>query len=454
MSGRKKGFVGVDRSVLERIRARAAERSKQNSVTLHLDDSGLVSMEAEIDRTCGRQTALEAMFVDCSADLQTLEAQVGEQIRSLQHGMVAQLGSIELDVRSAFQDVSDHINDLHSDVEANRIEMARLGEVVDGIEAREEALFIEAERWLDGATRLLEFIDAVYKHDRLAPGTFADLEARLSRAELAYQRGGSEAAYVLAESVYFDLSKLRITLETQTLRSLAFHQAARTQAAGLHQFSISSREVNAWDLEGNELDIMVDADYWSQRQLGRQSSRLARLVEELTRTTTEALDPVWLEQLVFETLPEMQRELDQTLTQARLAALEAQLRANIAERVIEALEGQGYQMVGENLPKDFRDGCRVKMVCLDGSSVEVLVAGIPGHNGQNELMLLSDDVDRRSSHELDRRASEVVDALAGTGLVVGQFRADELDRQTRLPGRQVITDLKVRQPAETHLMGE
>ena len=452
MSGRKKGFVGVDRTVLELIRRRAAERSRQSPPTPQLDDFGLAAMKAEMERAQDRQAALEMSLADSSADLQVLEAQVSGQILTLQQGLVAQMVSVETELQTVFEGISTQINDLQCDLETTQAEMTEFDEAVQGIEAREEALFCEADSWLDGATKLLEFIDAVYAHETLAPGAVADLKGRLSRAELAYLRGAAEAAYVLAESVYFDLSKLRIYLETNRMRWLAFHQAARTQAAFLHNIAISGRRVNAWDLEGNELDIMVDADYWSQRQLGRQTSRISRLVEELAHNTTEMLDPIWLEQLVVVTLPEMRAELDQTLTQARLAALQAQLRANIAERVIEALEGQGYQMAGENLPEDIRKGCRVKLLSLDGSSVEVLVAGVPGHTGQNELLLLSEDAGRKSFYELDRRASEVVHALSGTGLVVGQLRPEVADRMAPVPMGQVITDLKVHQTVGTHLL--
>ena len=454
MSGRKKGFVGVDRTVLEQIRRRAAERSKQIPPKSQLDDSGLAVMKTEMDKSQERQALLEASMADCSSDLQTLETQVSGQIRSLQQELVNQMVSVGADIQMVFQGVSTQLHDLQCDLETTQAEMAHLGEVVQGIEAREDALFSEADRWLDGATKLLEFIDAVYAHETLAPGAALDLGARLSRAELAYQRGAPEAAYVLAEGVYFDLSKLRIYLETSFTRWLAFHHAARTQAAELHRMAVASREVKACDLEGNELDIMVNADYWSGRHLGRQTSRIARLAEELTHSTTEMLDPVWLEELVLETLPRMQAELDQTLTQARLAALEAQLRANIAERVIEALEGQGYNMAGENLPEDIRDGCRVKLLSLDGSFVEVRVAGIPGRTGQNELSLLSEEGGRWSPHELERRASEVVHALSGTGLVVEQLRPEKTDRQEPIPKPQVMTELKIHQSGGAQLLGD
>jgi hypothetical protein len=454
MSGRKKGFVGVDRAVLDAFRKRVVERNKQAPLILHLDDTGLAAVEAEFDRAQGRQTTLETALVDCSADLQTLEAQTSEQICSLQQGFATQMAARETEIQTAFQGITEHIYDIQSDLETHREKVEYLGEAVHGIEAREEALFCEAASWLDGAAKLLEFIDAVYAHETFSPGVITDADGRLSRAELAYQRGAAEAAYVLAESVYYDLSKMRIYLEIQSTRWQALHQAARTQADALYERAMSSRQLNAWDLEGNELDIMVDADYWSQRQLGRQSSRLAKLASELTHNTTEMLDPVWLEQLVAETLPQMQTQLDQTLTEARMAALEAQLRANIAERVIEALEGQGYQVAGENLPEDIRKGCRMKMINLDGSSVEVVVAAVPGSSGQSELSLLSEDADRKSPHELDRRAIEVSQALSGTGLVVGGLGADDSSSQAPLPSRRINADLKVRQPVGAHLVEE
>jgi hypothetical protein len=102
-------------------------------------------------------------------------------------------------------------------------------------------------------------------------------------------------------------------------------------------------------------------------------------------------------------------------------ALNSQLRINIADLVVRALQDQGYALESSDYESaDQRKTYDALLSNLDGSEVVVKVAPSGRDLGQNELHLQSIDREEHTEHELQQRWLEVSRSLTHYGLDVGQ----------------------------------
>ena len=133
-----------------------------------------------------------------------------------------------------------------------------------------------------------------------------------------------------------------------------------------------------------------------------------------------------MNQLIQTDFPAFQEELDRLIVDARLAALNSQVRINIADLVVQALEQQGFVLQESKYNNnDQRKAFSARVQNLEGSEVIIQVMPVPGDAGRNELQLHSLDKDQRTEHELRKRSHEITRTLNDYGLVVGALTTAE-----------------------------
>jgi hypothetical protein len=119
--------------------------------------------------------------------------------------------------------------------------------------------------------------------------------------------------------------------------------------------------------------------------------------------------------------------------------LNSQLRINIADLVIEALQKQGYVLQqAEYAGSDQRMAYSAKVRNLEGN--EIVIQVYPSDLvGKNELHLVSLDRENRTEHELRQRSLEVTRSLGQHGLQVDNLRSIGSDRKRPDPIPQQLT---------------
>lgn len=121
-------------------------------------------------------------------------------------------------------------------------------------------------------------------------------------------------------------------------------------------------------------------------------------------------------------LPGYYQALEEIVMDGRVNALNSQLRINIADLVVRALQEQGFALEGsEYKSADQRSTYGARLTNLEGNEVVVQVAPTGQNLGANELHLESLDREERTEHELQQRWYEVSRSLASFGLEVGQY---------------------------------
>ena len=132
------------------------------------------------------------------------------------------------------------------------------------------------------------------------------------------------------------------------------------------------------------------------------------------------------------------RKLEQIIFDARLKTINSQLRVNVADLVVQALQEQGFSLASSAYTDyDLRLGYGARLTNIEGNEVVVQVSPTGSGIGENELQIRSLDSEVKTEHELQRRWQEVSQSLAGYGMEVGRFERLKVPQQSLRSGRQI-----------------
>jgi len=238
-------------------------------------------------------------------------------------------------------------------------------------------------------------------------------------------QGMLEAALLNAQQTYSRLSELRSELERKHSEWNVLYQSCLLTARRFYALLANSQKLPALDTDGNELPYQIDVDFWCGRKLSRLAEKTRNVILHLEKNQA-ILDASALNTLIQADFPALQEELDRLVVDARLAALNSQVRINIADLVVQALEQQGFVLQDAQYnSNDQRKAFSARVQNLEGSEVVIQVMPVPGDAGKNELQLLSLDKDLRTEHELRQRSQEISRTLNDYGLFVGATAATE-----------------------------
>jgi hypothetical protein len=232
---------------------------------------------------------------------------------------------------------------------------------------------------------------------------------------------------------------------------LLLYQAAFEAIDHLLDQACASRAIPAVDLDGCPLGYIIDTDYWAGGRLEQLIQRLSEIREQLCQPAeTPGSDALY--RLMEVELPEYRSSLEVVALDARINALNSQLRINIADLVVCALQEQGFSLEGFTYDQeDMRLGFGARLSNIEGNEVVLHVSPTGSQLGENELQIQSLDRQHRTEHELRRRWYEINRSLTAFGVAVGQVQ--QLDstpaRRPRAPLlQQPASRPQLRQPTE------
>ncbi|NPV75456.1 MAG: hypothetical protein HPY59_03680 [Anaerolineae bacterium] len=301
----------------------------------------------------------------------------------------------------------------------NQAEFGWLRQKLSGLEEEQQRKRELAIAWAQSAVLLDQFIQETYPPPLIDPQRFDTLEDELRQVFLNLEQDVPEAAIALAQQTYFRFSRLRVELENKTLQAELLYQIVEQSTARLLGWMESIRQVPALDLEGNPTGLWVDVDYWTD---GRLQALIQQIGDHMAAfiASDARFDPELLKSLLDLQLPAWQKEAEDLVFSARLCVINSQIRINIAELIVRALQEQGFQLQeGSYRNNDMRDGFEALVQGLDGSEVLIRVNPLEDQSGSADVHLISLDQEMRTERELTQRARELGETLQRYGLAVG-----------------------------------
>ena len=288
-----------------------------------------------------------------------------------------------------------------------------------------------ANQWMAQSITIYDFIKNQFETDRFAPGRIEAVGRRLALAQANLDQGMPEASLQASQQAFMELSDLRVELETRTLEWQSQFQITHAAAKELQRSILANAQVPALDVAGRELPFLIDLDYWSggayQVLLGEAKGLYQHLRKRQRSLGIEELRRIKDHELAL-----LQTRLKSMIYQARLEAIQSQLRINIADLALQALESQGYSLQEAGFAEDDKRGSFVATLRNeDQSSISLTIMPKQGQEMASDLIVISNDKAMRTAGELIARFQAIRSSLGQKGLTVRQVQSNappQLDR--------------------------
>lgn len=349
--------------------------------------------------------------------------------------------------------IADQTQQLNTAIQAhqnqNQEALYQLSIELDQISKNEQKKREAASEWLSNNIQMFNFIIENYACDFFLPGQIDKIRYQIEIVVENIENNSYEAALSGAQQIHFALSDMRLELERLHSAWHLLYMDTWDVILRLLSQAVESVDIPGIDLNGELLPYTLHVEDWVPKELTDLIRDISRFRDHLDREGN-TLTIETLREYREKDLPEFARRLEDILTRARINAINAQLRVNIADFVIHALQHQGFEptQTGYCATTGSQLAYEVKFANYEGNEVVVQIQPNGAEVGDNELHLESLDQQIRSEDELENRWFYLSHSLEEAGLSIGPYvREDRSPYQTpgrKSQNRQQISQHKIR----------
>ncbi|MFZ5903424.1 MAG: hypothetical protein ACOYZ8_07745 [Chloroflexota bacterium] len=394
MSGYKRATVTISEEEYRRlheadVRRRFRDPTNVRAIKSPNRDATLSNALRQIEN---RQRQLQEAMNGMDQSLDQIEAATMQAILSQN---ASYYESLEAIIEETASDTHDSVAALSQQItermqrerEHHLRELRTLARKYDAYAQKEHRKEQAARQWLRQSGMLADLIQQHFAHERFLPGRLRRILQGLEVAQDNLAQGFHEASLQVSQQAFLELSELQLELEQCLLEWQVEYENACSAFKQALANLVANSQVNAMGLQGEELIERVDLDYWTNGKY-RQLLEECRQVLELLALEQQWISTAELRRLNTETLPAITRFLESIIYEARFKALNSQLRMNIAERALQALENHGFILAGAGYEsEDMRAPFIAQLTNSDGSRVTIQV-------------LPTNDIDRELTNDL------------------------------------------------------
>ena len=426
MSGYKRATVTISEQEYRRLHeADMKKRFREHKKTKTRDASQTANLINTLQQMENRQRQLEQAFSDLDQNSSWMDEEIVQGILAQNahcyEGLAAIIEETTLDASTSLALLYDHFEqEMQQEREQYQQNLQSLFQRLNTYEQREQGKVTRARQWLGQSVIVADFIREQFDHERFFPGRLSKILRTLNMAQRNLADGLPEASLPISQQAFAELSELQIELEQRIVEWQAeYEQASRALTDFIAELELNAT-VNAFGLEGEELPEQVDVAYWSNGKydqlLNKCRSLSALLSQEQQRISTEEL-----RRTHAELIPAITETLEAILYDARLNALNSQLRMNIAETALQALENHGFKLNEAGyVNKDMRAPFMVQLNNSDGSQVTIQVLPTNGTAQEltNELVVVTHHPNLKTEQEARLQWAELCRSLSEFNLNV------------------------------------
>jgi hypothetical protein len=407
MSGYKRATVTISEEEYRRLhqadmKRRFKEHSKTNaraSAQASVLNHALQGMET-------RQQQLEQAFRELGQDFDWMGAEMMDGILAQNAQRYENLATI---IEETYSDTNASLDSLSQrfaeamqrEREQYQHQLQSLSQRLDTYEQREQSKAEAARQWLRQSAGFAEFLQERFDHERFLPGRLSRILDSLSFAQNNLAGGFFESSLQTSQQAFLQLSELHFELEQRIVEWQTEYTRTHAALTGFITEMEMNSSVNAFGLEGEELTEQVDLGYWSNGKYRELLDKSRHLLTLLTREQ-RSISTEELKRTYRELLPVVTERFESIIYEARLNALNSQLRMNIAERALQALEIQGFRLnTAGYANQDMRAAFKANLENADGSRVmiEILPTDRTNQELTNELVVVTNHPYLKTEHE-------------------------------------------------------
>jgi hypothetical protein len=384
-------------------------------------------LQSEIEQIQGRHQDLVEMLDLVNHEISSLEQEAGNRLIE-QQIVIAQdvnelIDQYQVETTQAF--ASSHAqlqNQMDEILNQHHRERAWIESEWQRQASAQGQKGVLAREWLEAGAAIEEFILQHYRHEQFSPGSVERIETRLRQAQTNLAHQMPEAALSAAQDAYNQFSDLRLVLESLEAEQRHLVQMVKIKSQSILSLIENHKVVPAINLEGKVLPFQITVDYWTNGNLYQLENEYHAIVPDDISLDSASKDS--LQDLLDQYFPYIEAKISDLVFEARLKVINAQLRVNIAQIVVQALATQGYELANSCFEAgDERTAYQANLINYEGSQILVQVDPVSDRQASNELNLFASDAQTKTAHELRQRALEIRRALQVSGLEVGLITA-------------------------------
>ena len=418
MSGHKRATVKISEEEYRRlhqadIERRFREHTKQGNASRQTADltSALRDMEArqrQFEQALqGLDQEVDGIGTDFVQEILTHNARYYESMATL-------IEEANTNSDASLAILSQHFSqELQREREQHRAHVQSILQRLDSYEQREQSRAETARRWLRQSVAFADFIHTQLDHEQFLPGRLSRIQGSLNFAQNNLAGGFYESSLQMSQQAFLQLSELHFELEQRIVEwQTEYEQAYGALSAFIAELEMNA-SVNAFGLDGEDLTSRVDLAYWSNGMYDRLLDKCRQTLAVMVQVQ-RSISAAELRRTHTEIVPGLMEKFESIIYAARLRALNSQLRMNIAERALQALETQGFRLNQSGyVDQDMRGAFTVNLENVDGSRVmiEVLPAEKSKEELTNEIAVTTNHPYLRSEQEARLQWQELCHSL-------------------------------------------
>ena len=419
MSGYKRATVKISEEEYRRLHQADIERRfKTHSKAQEKASKQVVNLGHSLQEMEHRQRQLEHTLSNLDQEFEWIGSEILETVlvqNARYHESIASVVEETIsDTDASLALLSQRFTEeMQMERERNQLKLQDVTQRLNAYDQREQSKAEAARQWLGQSAAFADFIQTHYDHERWVPGRLSQILGNLNFAQTNLAQGFYESSMQMSQQAFLQLSDLRLELEQRIVEGQAEYERARSALTEFVTELEMNSSVNAFGLEGDELPEQVDLAYWTngrfQELLVKSRQLLEVLIHEQQSITVEEL-----RQTYAKLIPVLREKFESLIYDARLGALNSQLRMNIAERALQALEIHGFRLNQSGYSnQDMRTAFTATLENADGSRVriEVVPTQKPQQELTNELVMITNHPHLKTEHEARLQWQELCRSL-------------------------------------------
>ena len=419
MSGYKRATVKISEEEYRRLHQADIERRfKTHSKAQEKASKQVANLGHSLQEMEHRQRQLEHTLSNLDQEFEWIGSEILETVlvqNARYHESIASVVEETIsDTDASLALLSQRFTEeMQMERERNQLKLQDVTQRLNAYDQREQSKAEAARQWLGQSAAFADFIQTHYDHERWVPGRLSQILSNLNFAQTNLAQGFYESSMQMSQQAFLQLSDLRLELEQRIVEGQAEYERARSALTEFVTELEMNSSVNAFGLEGDELPEQVDLAYWTngrfQELLVKSRQLLEVLIHEQQSITVEEL-----RQTYAKLIPVLREKFESLIYDARLGALNSQLRMNIAERALQALEIHGFRLNQSGYSnQDMRTAFTATLENADGSRVriEVVPTQKPQQELTNELVMITNHPHLKTEHEARLQWQELCRSL-------------------------------------------
>lgn len=442
MSGHKHATVTISQDEYRRLHDIDMEHRFHSKAKSKDSDSRYNDLKDAYRLIEERQKEYENTIALLNREMAAIEAEHSSNLLSVQadyyQNLVGQLRGLEeenIGTQYALEETTRYFEEVieNEQMKAQRRYDALL-EQVSSIAQDQNEKENHAREWIENCKQLSDFIDRTYDHQKFFPKEFGRILHRLNMAIQNLNRGYVDSGLQFAQEAFLQFSELRISLEEKTSQWQAFYEVMKEEVQSVLEDVSNTGTIPVLGIDGEDLNIDIDVDYWSNGKYSTLQSNLSTL-SFMYESCKQEITFDDLEKLSSQTIPKVKKDFSDILFEARQNSINSQIKINVAYLAMKALEKHGFSLKQADYKNgDMRDSFSAQLCDEDGSHIILQVTPNKVSNSNNLIIDTIDDT-IHTEDEFMRRWEEIHHSLEAAGVQVGQVQVTQAEekRYNQLP---------------------